>query len=135
MRIKALIPFAALLAAACTGKEMPEEQSFNTTTYKVAVIMPGNIWSSMTPGADQALKNVASAQEGLENRIAIDLEWIDEDAANLGSEITRITHDDSYAAVVGPKYSRHARQLARESLSYRIPVLMPSVTSAEIQRV
>ena len=135
MRIKALIPFAALLAAACTGKEMPEEQSFNTTTYKVAVIMPGNIWSSMTPVADQALKNVASAQEGLENRIAIDLEWIDEDAANLGSEITRITHDDSYAAVVGPKYSRHARQLARESLSYRIPVLMPSVTSAEIQRV
>jgi ABC-type branched-subunit amino acid transport system substrate-binding protein len=82
-----------------------------------------------------ALATIDQAQEGLPQRVKLELEWIDEDAANLEDEAYRITHDDAYAAIIGPKYSRHARLLARESLNYRIPVIMPSVTSAEIQRI
>ncbi|MBR3405462.1 MAG: hypothetical protein IKG92_00975 [Bacteroidales bacterium] len=136
MRIRGLLTLiaSATLLWACNGKEAPVQDA-NTTTYKVAVIMPQSIWESVKPIAQQALQNIATAQEGLQDRVALELEWVDEDAANLGSEVTRVTHDDSYAAIIGPKYSRHARQVARESLSYRIPVLMPSVTSAEIQRI
>lgn len=135
MRIsKFIAPALALLLCACNGKETPV-QEVKTSSYKVAVIMPGSIWDSEKPLVQQALANVAEAQEGLPERVALELEWIDEDAANLEAEVKRVTHDDSYAAVIGPKYSRHARLVASNSLAYRVPVLMPSVTSAEIQRI
>ena len=124
---------ASLILLAC-GKEMPGPQS-GTTTYKVAVVMPQSLWDSEKPLVQGALATIDQAQEGLQQRVKLELEWIDEDDAHIESEVHRITHDDSYAAIVGPKYSRHARMLARESLSYRIPVIMPSVTSAEIQRI
>lgn len=136
MRIRNLLILlpTLLLLLACAGKE-GMGGSASTTTYKVAVVMPRSLWDTMEPVAEQALKNLASAQEGLSERIAIELEWIDEDTPDLDDEVYRIMNSDSYAAVVGPKYSRHARNLCRESLSYRIPVFMPSVTSAEIQRI
>ena len=124
---------ASLILLAC-GKEMSGPQS-GTTTYKVAVVMPQSQWDSEKVLVQGALATIDQAQEGLQQRVKLDLEWIDEEDANLEDEVYRITHDDSYAAIVGPKYSRHARMLARESLSYRIPVIMPSVTSAEIQRI
>ena len=124
---------ASLILLAC-GKEMPGPQS-GSTTYKVAVVMPQSQWDSEKILVQGALATIDQAQEGLQQRVKLDLEWIDEDGADIEDEVYRITHDDSYAAIVGPKYSRHARMLARESLSYRIPVIMPSVTSAEIQRI
>ena len=124
---------ASLILLAC-GKEMPGPQS-GTTTYKVAVVMPQSQWDSEKVLVQGALATIDQAQEGLQQRVKLDLEWIDEDGADIEDEVYRITHDESYAAIVGPKYSRHARMLARESLSYRIPVIMPSVTSAEIQRI
>ena len=125
---------ASLLLLACGGKEMSVPQG-ETTTYKVAVVMPQSLWDSEKPLAEGALATIDLAQEGLPQRVKLELEWIDEDAASLEEEVHRITHDDSYAAIVGPKYSRHARLLARESLGNRVPVIMPSVTSAEIQRI
>lgn len=134
MRIKLLIALAATaLLCACNGKEiLPQE---TTTTYKVAVIMPRSIWDTEIPIARQALQNLATAQEGLQERVKLDLEWIDEDMPNLEEEVRRVTHDPSYTAVVGPKFSHHARLVAKESLSLRIPVIMPSVTSTEVQRI
>ena len=125
---------ASLMLLACGGNEMPGPRG-ETTTYKVAVVMPQSQWDSEKAVAQGALATIDQAQEGLSQRVKLELEWIDEDDPALEDEVFRITHDDSYAAVVGPKYSRHARLLARESLSYRIPVIMPSVTSAEIQRI
>lgn len=137
MRTKLLLLFTLLLLWSCK-EESPApgaSQSVKTNSYKVAVIMPQDIWGSMKPVAEQALQNVAKAQGGLAESVALNLEWIDESAANLKDEVYRITHDNTYAAIIGPKYSRHARMVAKESLSYRIPVLMPSVTSAEVQRI
>ncbi len=123
----------SLILLAC-NKEMPGPQ-YVTTTYKVAVVMPQSQWDSWKPLAQGALASIDQAQEGLWQRVKLDLEWIDEDGTNIKDEVYRITHDDSYTAIVGPEYSRDARMLARQSLSYRIPVIMPSVTSAEIQRI
>ena len=135
MRIDKLIVLVCVLfLSACGGKDVPVPGA-HTQAYKVAVVMPRSLWESEKPVVQQALANVAKAQEGLPERVTLDLEWIDEDAANLEAEAYRITHDDSYAAIIGPKYSRDARLVARESMAYRIPVIMPSVTSAEVQRV
>ncbi len=125
---------AALLLCSCSGKEVLPQEA-RTTTYKVAVIMPQRIWATEKPIAQQALQNLEKAQEGLGERVKLELEWIDEDIPNLEEEVRRVTHDASYAAVVGPKFSRHARLVAKESLALRMPVIMPSVTSAEVQRI
>ncbi len=134
MRIRMLIALAALALCACNGKELlPQEAS--GTTYKVAVIMPHSIWETEKPIAGQAMQNLASAQDGLQERVNLDLEWIDEDRPDLEEEVRRITHDPSYTAIIGPKFSCNARLVATESLSLRMPVIMPSVTSAEVQRI
>ena len=124
----------ALLMCSCGGKEVLPQEA-RTTTYKVAVIMPQRIWTTEKPVVQQALQHLEKAQEGLEERIKLELEWIDEDIPHLEEEVRRVTHDSRYAAVIGPKYSSHARMVAKESLALRMPVVMPSVTSAEVQRI
>ena len=124
----------ALLLCSCSRKDILPQEA-RTTTYKVAVIMPQCIWPSEKPIAQQALQHLEKAQEGLGERVRLELEWIDEDIPHLEEEVRRVTHDAQYAAVIGPKYSRHARMVAKESLALRMPVIMPSVTSAEVQRI
>lgn len=106
-----------------------------TTTYKVALISPQSMWDSERSIVAGALATIDRAQRGLTRRVGIEVEWIDEDAPDLSNTVYRIVENPEYAAIVGPKYSRHARIIATASLNSRIPVLMPSVTSAEVQRI
>ena len=128
----ALLPLLLLLA--CNGKD-PMEVEQTVIPYKVAVVLPESEKAELSKIVDWAQENIKSAQQGQESRIELELEWIDEDGVTLARDIARITHDNSYAAVIGPRYSRNARVIAKESLSYRMPVLAPSVTSTEFQRI
>ena len=123
-----------LLLSACNGKD-PLEVEQTVIPYKVAVVLPESEKAELSKIVDWAQETIKSAQKGQESRIELELEWIDEDGATLARDIARITHDNSYAAVIGPRYSRNARVIAKESLSYRMPVLAPSVTSTEFQRI
>lgn len=130
--LHALVPL--LLLSACSGKD-PMEVEQKVSSYKVAVVLPSSEKAELSKIVDWAQETIKSAQKGQESRIELELEWIDEDGATLARDIARITHDNSYAAVIGPRYSRSARVIAKESLSYRMPVLAPSVTSTEFQRI
>ena len=127
-------PFLLLLLAACNGKD-PMEVEQTVIPYKVAVVLPESEKKELSKIVDWAQETIKAAQKGQESRIELELEWIDEEGSSASAEIIRITHDNSYAAIIGPRYSRNARTIARESLSYRIPVLTPSVTSTEFQRI
>lgn len=130
--LHALVPL--LLLGACNGKD-PLETQQKVNSYKVAVVLPSSEKAELSKIVDWAQETIKSAQKGQESRIELELEWIDEDGASLAQDVARITHDNSYAAVIGPRYSRNARVIAKESLSYRMPVLAPSVTSTEFQRI
>ena len=130
--LHALVPL--LLLSACNGKD-PLETQQKVNSYKVAVVLPASEKAELSKIVDWAQETIKSAQKGQESRIELELEWVDEDGATLARDIARITHDNSYAAVIGPRYSRNARVIAKESLSYRMPVLAPSVTSTEFQRI
>ncbi|MBP5332866.1 MAG: hypothetical protein J6Y66_01700, partial [Bacteroidales bacterium] len=130
--LHALVPL--LLLGACNGKD-PMEVEQTVIPYKVAVVLPSAEKDELSKIVDWVQETIKNAQKGQESRIELELEWIDEDGATLARDIARITHDNSYAAVIGPRYSRSARVLAKESLSYRMPVLAPSVTSTEFQRI
>jgi len=126
--------FPLLLFTACRGKD-PMETAQKVHSCKVAVVLPEAEKEELSKIVDWAQETIKSAQKGQESRIELELEWIDEEGSAASAEMIRITHDNSYAAIIGPRYSRNARTLARESLSYRIPVLAPSVTSTEFQRI
>ena len=126
--------FPFLLLTSCVGKD-PLETEQKVNAYKVAVVLPSAEKEELSKIVDWAQENIKAAQLGQESRIELKLEWIDEDGADMAREVSRITHDNSYAAIIGPRYSRNARVIARESLSYRVPVLAPSVTSTEFQRI
>lgn len=130
--LHALVPL--LLLSACSGKD-PLEVEQKVSSYKVAVVLPESEKAELSKIVDWAQETIKSAQKGQESRIELELEWVDEDGATLARDIAQITHDNSYAAVIGPRYSRNARVIAKESLSYRMPVLAPSVTSTEFQRI
>ena len=130
--LHALVPL--LLLSACNGKD-PLETQQKVNSYKVAVVLPEAEKAELSKIVDWAQETIKTAQKGQESRIELELEWVDEDGATLARDVARITHDNSYAAVIGPRYSRNARVIAKESLSYRMPVLAPSVTSTEFQRI
>ncbi len=131
---KLIIGILALLLLSCSGSGVPQENQ-DVFSYKVAVVLPEAEKADLSKIVDWAQEIIKAAQKGQESRIELFLEWIDEDSSDMPREIARVTHDNSYAAVIGPRYSRNARVIAKESLSYRIPVLTPSVTSTEFQRI
>ena len=123
-----------LLLFSCNGKgQLDGGQKVNS--YKVAVVLPSSEKAELSKIVDWAQETIKAAQMGQESRIELELEWIDEDGSQMAREVSRVAHDNSYAAIIGPRYSRNARTIAKESLSYRIPVLTPSVTSTEFQRI
>ena len=124
----------AFLLLSCSGSGVPQENQ-EVKSYKVAVVLPESEKAELSKIVDWAQETIKNAQKGQESRIELELEWIDEDSSDMPREIARVTHDNSYAAVIGPRYSRNARVIAKESLSYRMPVLAPSVTSTEFQRI
>lgn len=126
--MKRLIGISLLvLLASCAGKEVPApEPEPGGRQFKVAMIFPQSEWETLKSLADWALE----PSKGL-----LELEWIDENGADFLSQVKAVTHDNSYAAIIGPEYSSSARVVARESLSYRIPVLLPMVTATEFQRI
>ncbi|MBO7604811.1 MAG: hypothetical protein J6S97_10440 [Bacteroidales bacterium] len=123
-----------LLLSACNGNDQLEPVQ-KVNSYKVAVVLPASEKEDLSRIVDWAQDNIKAAQLGGESRIELSLEWIDEEDATMAREVARVTHDNSYVAIIGPRYSRNARTIAKESLSYRIPVLAPSVTSTEFQRI
>ena len=130
MRRFIIISFLFLLAS-CNGKDNPTpdpdpDPNPDGKQYKVAMIFPKSDWETLKPLADWALES----SKGILN-----LEWIDENGDDFQARVKAVTHDNSYAAIIGPEYSSSARLVARESLSYRIPVLLPMVTATEFQRI
>lgn len=132
--VKILLCLLPCLLFSCTEKVEPAA-SQEVNAYKVAVVLPSSEKEELSKIIDWVQDNIKAAQDGMQSRIELSLEWIDEDGAGMADEVSRVAHDDSYVAIIGPRYSRNARIIGRESLSYRIPVLMPSVTSTEFQRI
>ena len=65
---------ASLILLAC-GQEIPVPQD-EVNTYKVAVVMPRSQWDSEKLLVQGALATIDQAQEGLRQRVKLDLEWI-----------------------------------------------------------
>lgn len=135
-----LVAVTALLS--CSDDDnavvVPDVKS-NNDSVRVAVILPKFIQEEWKHSIDWAQKNIALAQNLLPEKIVLDLTFYDEDTEDLDALAFRLTHpakgEDTCHAIIGPYHSVNAQTVLSYAAQNRMPVVMPTCTSAELQRV
>ena len=117
-----------------TGENTPQEVILN-----VDVILPQEIMDQWTESMEMAQNAIALAQSRVSNPVRLNLRYHNEDTEDLDVLGYALTHpkagEDTCHAIIGPYYSHNAQHLLRYARSERLPVLMPTCTSVELQRI
>ena len=142
---KIKILFVVMLAATfygCTSDDDHSDPVITTpeevTTLNVDVVLPANIRTQWQPSIDWALANINNSQQQLSHQVRLNLRYHNEDTEDLDKLAYQLTHpeegDDTCHAIIGPYYSTHATDILRYAGRNRLPVIMPTCTSSELQR-
>ena len=137
--------FAVMLGAAlygCTSDDKTEEvvppTPSEVITLNVDVVLPANIRAEWQPSIDWALANIHAAQQLQSREVQLNLRYHDEDTENIDALAYQLTHPEEGAdtchAIIGPYHSDHATDILRYAGRTRLPVIMPTCTSSELQR-
>lgn len=135
MNLSLCLYVALLLCLAGCSQEEPN--GIDPSTYekhRIAVICPKEKTDSWKSAADWALDNIWKAQVGQDRRISLDIEWINEDDSNLTEKVSSVAKCGEYDLIIGPYSSEKAYHVAQQ-IQGKIPMLLPSVTSTEMQRI
>ena len=138
----ALLSICMLLLAACSDKEdapvVVEDSPIDIITLNVDVVLPADITNQWQNTIDLAQANIALAQQRLPQQVKLNLRYHDEHSENLDQLAFDLTHpkegDDTCHAIIGPYHSSNAQTFLSYAAQTRLPVVMPTCTSAELQR-
>lgn len=111
--------------------EIPHEEQIE---YKVAVVAPYGQQPCWKRVAEWAMDNIKESQSGMHKQISIQLEWHDEDNADLVEYMKKVAADTSYVAMIGPIGSDAAWNAAELMNLYSKTLILPVATSTELQR-
>ncbi len=137
------ITFAALtslslIACKSDNDTASARPAAEVVTLNVDVVLPRDIRAQWQPSIDLAMGNISKAQQALNRRVVLNLRYHDEDTENLDKLGYALTHPEAGAdtchAIIGPYHSSHATDLLKYARQTRLPVVMPTCTSAELQR-
>ena len=107
-------------------------------TLNVDVVLPTDIRAEWQPSIDWALANIHVAQQLQSREVQLNLRYHDEDTENIDALAYQLTHPEEGAdtchAIIGPYHSDHATDILRYAGRTRLPVIMPTCTSSELQR-
>lgn len=134
---------AALMAlAACSddddnGTARPDA---DVTTLNVDIILPRDIYAQYKNTIDWQLANALKAQQTLDRQVRLNVRYHDEDTEDLDHLGYTLSHPedgdaDTCSAIIGPYYDEHARHILNYAVAKRLPVLLPTCTSGELQRI
>lgn len=129
-----LISLIMTSLAACRTEEPEGISNPIATRHRIVVICPAEMADNWEKTAEWALANIGNAQRGRQKQIAIDIEWIDEGAPDLAQKAYSISKSGEYELIIGPYSSSKAHSVALQ-VEGRIPMLLPCVTSTEMQRI
>jgi glycosylphosphatidylinositol transamidase (GPIT) subunit GPI8 len=130
-----------LLLAACSDKEeapVVDGSPTDIITLNVDVVLPADITNQWQNAIDLALANFDKAQQKRERKISLNLRYHDEHSEDLDQLAFNLTHpkegDDTCHAIIGPHHSDNAQTFLSYAAQKRLPVVMPTCSSAELQR-
>jgi ABC-type branched-subunit amino acid transport system substrate-binding protein len=121
-----------------TTPAVPVEKA-EVMTINVDVVLPASIRQEWQQTIDLAQTNIAEAQQKLKKQVKLNLRYHNEDTEDLDMLAYNLTHpkegDDTCQAIIGPYHSDNAMTFLKYAWQQRLPVVMPSCTSAEVQRI
>lgn len=126
-----------VVMAACSSSDDSSSPSVTTHTYKVAVIMEQGEQVRWERTAKWALENIAEAQHGMSERVALQLTFKSQDDADIEQYMQQVAEDTTVVAVIGPTTSACAEKMAIQlgkRKTYNKPMITPSATHVEYQR-
>ena len=128
------------LTAACNDREDVDTDDSQTVivTMNVDVVLPTPILTQWQNSIDWAMENIVHAQQGLNKQVKLNLRYHDEYVEDLDQLAFKLTHpqegDDTCHAIIGPYHSDNAQTFLSYAAQTRLPVVMPTCTSADLQR-
>ena len=132
---------AAVLFVGCKSDDddtVTEVKPEEVVTLNVDVVLPNDIRKEWQPSIDWALYNLHMAQQRQRCEVKLNLRYHDEDTEDVDKLAYKLTHpeagDDTCHAIIGPYHSSHATDILRYAGRNRLPVMMPTCTSSELQR-
>lgn len=132
---------AAVLFTGCKSDDDSSTSEFTpkgVTTLNVDVVLPADIRTQWQPSIDWALANLSKAQQKQDYQVKLNLRYHDEDKENLDNLAYKLANpekdDDTCHAIIGPYHSTNAKTILRYAGRNRLPVIMPTCTSSELQR-
>ena len=140
MKHKPLLLLLLILFTSCLGHDGHDDlPKTRTVTLNVDVILPEAIRQQWQNSIDWAQENIAKAQNKLTTQVKLNLRYHDEDKEDLDNLGYELTHPEEGAdtchAIIGPYHSDNAMDLLKYAKQKRLPVVMPTCTSAELQRM
>ena len=132
-----------LLFVACSSDDdktpaVPVEKT-EVHVLNVDVVLPASVQDEWQLTIDMAMDNIKQAQAKLKRQVKLNLRYHDEDTEDLDVLAYNLTHpkegDDTCHAIIGPYHSSNAMTFLKYAWQQRLPVVMPSCTSAELQRI
>lgn len=105
--------------------------------YKVAVLANAQEMEHWKRTGDWALSNIEKAQDIFPFEVKLQLEFKNQDDADIDDYMQSIAEDTSVVAVIGPTSSASAEKMVRKIASspkYHKPVITPAATDIEFQR-
>ena len=131
---------ALWLLACCSDDNVPTDEvpAAETVTVNVDVVLPATVQRQWQNATNWALQNIAKAQQKQSRRVKLNLRYHDEDTENLDELAFSLTHpkegEDTCHAIIGPYHSDNAQTFLSYAAQTRLPVVMPTCSSAELQR-
>ena len=130
-----------LLLLSCSEdnvSSVPVVSDVPTDTLNIDIVLPQAKRESWQNAIDWAMENIKEAQQLRKNRVMLRLRYHDEYGEDLDSLAYRLANpqegDDTCHAIIGPYHSDNAQTFLSYAARTRLPVVMPTCTSAELQR-
>ena len=141
MKKSVLFIVALLLLISCKeDSELVVDQPVTeVVTLNVDVVLPAGIQQQWQNAIDWAMENIAKAQQKQPRQVRLNLRYHDEDTEALDELAYNLTHpeagDDTCHAIIGPYHSDNAQTFLSHAAATNLPVVMPTCTSADLQRI
>lgn len=134
-----VLPLFSLSSCKSDDDTTPEQKVAEAVNLNVDVVLPPDIREQWQNAIDLALDNIAKAQQQMDCKIVLNLRYHNEDTEDLDKLGYDLTHPvegaDTCHAIIGPYHSSNATKLLKYARQTRLPVVMPTCTSAELQRI
>ena len=140
-KIKFLLAVMVAVLCGCSDddKSTPVTAPAVVTTLNVDVVLPADIRKQWQSSIDWALDNISKAQQQQHHQVKLNLRYHDENTVDIDALGYQLTHPEAGAdtchAIIGPYHSAHANDILRYAGRTRLPVIMPTCTSSELQRI